>query len=321
MIEKDLLAATPSSSTSVASATPALAAEATPRPASAAAVTPTSTDTPASPTTSASATACTTTATFSADASCSHTTTMSNIPTVQLYADSSVFDIHNCFRHHWFLSRDWLISQIATAQRTTGGPINWVQLKPESHTLMIRSALALCPKSIPVAKVKRVMFAHILEVLNEYGPMVDFYSLKPSVKAPRRRTHKPKGKTGQQQLLAEAAGKALAHATPTPPSTVKTLPEASTSLPPPIPSAPASPPPPPVANTPVEEEEIDILLGRRTPPSPHSFTPPPLSPRAELWALLNSSIPDKDSTLDPDLAPLAIPRQSTRQPTRGKSQK
>ena len=111
---------------------------------------------------------------------------------------------------------DWLISQIATAQRTTEGPINWVQFKPESHTLLVQSALALCPKSIPTAKVKQVMFAHILEVLNEDGPMVNFYSTKPSVKAKRKRTRKPKGKTGQQQPQAEAAGEALAPATPTP---------------------------------------------------------------------------------------------------------
>jgi hypothetical protein len=83
----------------------------------------------------------------------------------------------------------------------------------------MQSALALCPKSIPVAKVKQVMFAFILEVLNEDGPMVNFYSTKPSVKAPRKRTCKPKGKTRLQQPQAEAAGEALALVAPTPPST------------------------------------------------------------------------------------------------------
>ena len=253
------------------------------------------------------------------DASCSHTITMSNIPTVQLYADSSVFDIHNCFRRRWFLSRDWLISQIATAQRTTGGPIDWVQLKPESHTLLVRSALALCPKSIPVAKVKRVMFAHILEVLNEDGPMVDFYSLKPSVKAPRRRTRKPKGKTGQQQPQAEAAGEALAPATPTPPNVVQTPQEASSSLPLSIPTTPTSPPPPDAP--PVEEEEIEFFLGQHTPSPPLSFIPTvkPITPAERLTALQkhhpDASVEELSEIISPS-RPTQV-RRSTRQPTRG----
>jgi hypothetical protein len=101
------------------------------------------------------------------------------------------------------------------------------------------------------------MFAFILEVLNEDNPMVNFYSPKPSVKAPRKRTHKPKGKTGLQQLQAEAAGEALALAAPTPPTT--TLPVASSSLPPSIPPPPASPSPSDFC-PPVEEAEIELIL-------------------------------------------------------------
>ena len=198
---------------------------------------------------------------------------MSHIPTVQLYADSSVFNIHNCFRHCWFLSRDWLITQIATAQRTTGGPIDWVQFKPESHTLLVQSALALCPKTIPVAKVKQVMFAHILEVLNEDGPMVDFYSLKPSVKAKKQRTHKPKEKTGLQQPLAEVAGEALAPAAPTTLIRAQTPPQASTSLPPSIPPDITSPPS--LDDTSVEEEDIKLYLGVPTPTLPSFLSTPP----------------------------------------------
>jgi hypothetical protein len=152
------------------------------------------------------------------DASCSLTTIISNILTVQLYADFLVFNIHNCFRCHWFLSRDWLITQIATAQRITEGPINWVQFKPESYTLLVQSALALCPKSIPATKVKQVIFAFILEVLNEDGPEINFYFLKPSIKALRKRTCKPKGRSGQQQPQAEAVSRSLASAAPTPPA-------------------------------------------------------------------------------------------------------
>jgi hypothetical protein len=154
------------------------------------------------------------------DTSCSLTTIMSSIPVVQLYADFSVFDIYNCFWCCWFLFRDWLITQITTAQRTTRGPIDWVQFKPESHTLLVQSALALCLKSIPAAKVKWVMFTFILEVLNEDGLEINFYFLKPSVKAPRKRTRKPKGKSGQQQPQAEAASRSLAPAAPTPPATL-----------------------------------------------------------------------------------------------------
>jgi hypothetical protein len=82
------------------------------------------------------------------------------------------------------------------------------------------SALALYPKSISATKVKQVMFAFILEVLNKDGPEINFYSLKPGVKAPRKRTHKPKGKSGQQQLQAEAASRFLAPAAPIPPATL-----------------------------------------------------------------------------------------------------
>jgi hypothetical protein len=64
------------------------------------------------------------------------------------------------------------------------------------------------------------MFAFILEVLNEDGLEINFYSLKPGVKAPRKRTYKPKGKSGQQQPQAEAVSRSLAPAAPTPPATL-----------------------------------------------------------------------------------------------------
>jgi hypothetical protein len=142
--------------------------------------------------------------------------------------------------------------------------------------------------------------------------MVDFYSTKPSVKAPRKRTHKPKGKTGLQQLQAEVADEALALATPTPPSTgaqhiseaepIQTPTNASSSLPPSIPPVP-TPPLPPGASSPVEKEEIEPI------------TLYPDMPAAVLRALL-ASAQDPDPPLDP--TPPANPRHSTRQPTRGK---
>ena len=167
------------------------------------------------------------------------------------------------------------------------------------------------------------MFAHILEVLNEDGPMVDFYSTKPSVKAKRKRTCKPKGKTGQQQPQAEATGEALAPATPTPPNVVQTPQEASSSLPLSTPTAPTSPPPPDAP--PIEEEEIEFFLEQYTLPPPLSFIPPvkPITPAEQLTALQkhhpDASVEELSEVVSPS-RPTQV-RRSTRQPIRGSRHK
>src|SRR5260221_4634623 len=97
---------------------------------------------------------------------------------MSLPTDPSVFDILALFRSCWFLSRDWLLSFIASAQRTDGGPIDWVEFTPAGHSHLVRCALKLTP-SIPAAKVKRVMFVFILKVLNGDGPRAPFFAPPP----------------------------------------------------------------------------------------------------------------------------------------------
>src|SRR6266581_3656489 len=75
---------------------------------------------------------------------------------MSLPSDPSVFDILNLFHHHWFLSRDWLVSNVASAQRTDGLSINWVEFPPTAHTHLVRCAIKLAP-SIAAAKVKQVI--------------------------------------------------------------------------------------------------------------------------------------------------------------------
>ena len=53
--------------------------------------------------------------------------------------------------------------------------------------------LALAPSPIPVAMVKRVMFAYILEILNGDGPRVDFFTAHPT-KAGRQEDTQAQGK-------------------------------------------------------------------------------------------------------------------------------
>ena len=110
---------------------------------------------------------------------------------MSLPADPSVFDILNLFRCHWFLLRDWLVSLIASAQRTDGSSSDWVKFLPTAHSHLVRCAIKLAP-SIPAAKVKWVMFVYILETLNGDGPVPSFFA-PCHVRAPRKqRVRKPR---------------------------------------------------------------------------------------------------------------------------------
>jgi len=110
---------------------------------------------------------------------------------MSLPADPSVFDILNLFRCHWFLSRDWLVSLVASAQWTNGSSIDWVEFLPVLHSHLMQCAIKLAP-SVPAAKVKRVMFVFILKVLNGNGPVPSFFAPR-RVRVPRKqRTHKPR---------------------------------------------------------------------------------------------------------------------------------
>jgi hypothetical protein len=121
------------------------------------------------------------------------TFTSSNM-VLSLSRDPSVFNLVNFFHSCWFLSRDWLISNVATAQRGRDGLIDWVEVVPAGRTSLVHSAYALVLPTplIPAIKIRRCMFAFIIDVLNESRPAWDFFG---SASAPprrqRRRMRKP----------------------------------------------------------------------------------------------------------------------------------
>jgi hypothetical protein len=92
-----------------------------------------------------------------------------------------VFDIHNIFRRRWFLSRDHLLTNVISAQKAEDGNISWVEFTPQYHSHLVKYAVALVPH--PVAKVKKVMFVYILELLNQKGHVAFFELQKGSHKA------------------------------------------------------------------------------------------------------------------------------------------
>ena len=110
---------------------------------------------------------------------------------MSLPSDPSMFDILNLFRRQWFLSRDWLVSNVASAQRTDGSSINWVEFPPAAHTHLVRCAIKLAP-SVPAAKVKWVMFVYLLEVLNNDSPVLSFFAPCRIHMPHKQRTRKPR---------------------------------------------------------------------------------------------------------------------------------
>ena len=144
-----------------------------------------------------------------------HTPALMSLP-----SNPSVFDVLNLFRRHWFLLRDWLVSNIASAQRTDSLSIDWVEFPPAAHTHLVRCAIKLAP-SIPTAKVKWVMFVYLLEVLNNDGPMSSFFAPR-HVRTPhKRRTCKPRG-SGDQPVgtMAIDAPSPVAPSQPNPPGSL-----------------------------------------------------------------------------------------------------
>ena len=113
------------------------------------------------------------------------------------------------FRSCWHLDKGWLISFIASAQcKTPTSPITWVEFMPQGHTHLVRSTLKLVSpsKTLPVAKIKEVMFQFILEVLNKSVPCADFFKAHKAAK-PWKRTHRRKGKGDQSTDMAVDAPK------------------------------------------------------------------------------------------------------------------
>jgi hypothetical protein len=84
----------------------------------------------------------------------------------------SVFNIHNIFCRHWFLSQDCLMANVTLAQKAEDRKIFWVEFAPQFHAHLVKCAVALVPH--PLNKVKKVMFGYILELLNREGPQAFF---------------------------------------------------------------------------------------------------------------------------------------------------
>ena len=93
----------------------------------------------------------------------------------------SVFNILNIFRRRWFLSWANLLANVISAQKAEDRNISWVEFTPQFHSHLVKCAVALVP--CPVPRVKKVMFAFILELLNGEGHMAFFELQKGGRKA------------------------------------------------------------------------------------------------------------------------------------------
>jgi hypothetical protein len=84
------------------------------------------------------------------------------------HAELSVFNILNTFQCRWFILVDHLRTAVLSAQKAKNGKIFWVEFTPQFHAHLVKCAVALVPH--PIHKVKQVMFAYLLELLNGEGP-------------------------------------------------------------------------------------------------------------------------------------------------------
>jgi hypothetical protein len=87
-------------------------------------------------------------------------------------SEISIFNILNTFHRRWFLSVDSLRAQALSAQKAKDSTINWVKFTPQYHIHLVKCTIALVPW--PIQKVKKVVFAYILELLNRESPQTFF---------------------------------------------------------------------------------------------------------------------------------------------------
>ena len=81
--------------------------------------------------------------------------------------DLSVFDLTAILRSRWFLNRSHLASNVVSAQRGPNGDLDWVEFAPPFHTHLIKCATALLPPQLcSMKRLKGILFAYVLEVLN-----------------------------------------------------------------------------------------------------------------------------------------------------------
>ena len=93
--------------------------------------------------------------------------------------DYSVFDLQAILRTRWFLSRDHLAAQVVSAQCGPSGDFDWVEFAPPYHTHLIKCATALLPPQLcSMKRLKGVLFAFVLEVLNSPMSSLDKFKRK-----------------------------------------------------------------------------------------------------------------------------------------------
>ena len=64
------------------------------------------------------------------------------------------------------------MAQVTLAQKAEDRKFLWVEFSPQFHSHLVKCAVALVPW--PLNKVKKVMFAYTLELLNREGPQAFF---------------------------------------------------------------------------------------------------------------------------------------------------
>ena len=101
----------------------------------------------------------------------------------------SVFDVLNIFHARWYINRPHILSLALFAQKAgEGNEVTWVEFSPQSHSHLVKQALALAPPSYPLTLVKRVMFSFLLEVVNSLDSTLGQFT---KASAPRRRRRTP----------------------------------------------------------------------------------------------------------------------------------
>jgi len=99
----------------------------------------------------------------------------------------SIFNVLNIFCACWFVNCAHLLSLALFAQKAgKGNEVSWVEFSPQSHSHLVKQALALAPPSYPLTLVKRVMFSFILEVVNSPDSSLGQFT---KAMAPHRRRH------------------------------------------------------------------------------------------------------------------------------------
>ena len=215
-----------------------------------------------------------------------------SVPSLPPFAsadDLSVFDLTAILRAWWFLNRSHLASNVVSAQHGPNGNFNWVEFAPPFHTHLLKCATALLPPQLcSMKRLKGILFAYVLEVLNSPDSTLAQFKRKTLSKqvCPRLDpAFKPPPPAGRRAAAPAVRGRSSPAApSPAPVSPVHTVGSVTMACDTPPPSSPtpspraqgsASPAPP----TPHRVTVDAFLAGLGPPPAPGPSAPgPPLPP-------------------------------------------